>query len=136
MADSATLTYDGESHDLPIVNGTENETAIDIRGLRSTTGLVTLDSGYGNTGACESDVTFIDGEKGILRYRGYPIEELAEKATFVETAYLLIFGELPTAEQAEEFHVQLTENQFIHEDLVHHFDGFPPMPRRWRSCQP
>lgn len=126
MADSATLTYDGESHDLPIVNGTENETAIDIRGLRSTTGLVTLDSGYGNTGACESDVTFIDGEKGILRYRGYPIEELAEKATFVETAYLLIFGELPTAEQAEEFHVQLTENQFIHEDLVHHFDGFPP----------
>jgi citrate synthase len=126
MAPSAILHYDGGSLELPIVTGSENERAVDIRKLRSTTGLVTLDDGYGNTGACQSQITFIDGEKGILRYRGYPIEELAEKSTFVETAYLLIFGELPDEAQLTEFRRLLTRHQFIHEDMRHHFDGFPP----------
>jgi len=126
MAQSATLQYDDKSLELPIITGSENERAIDIRKLRSSTGLVTLDDGYGNTGACRSQITFIDGERGILRYRGYPIEELAEKSTFVETAYLLIFGELPTEAQLTEFRRLLTRHQFIHEDMRHHFDGFPP----------
>ncbi len=126
MAQSATLHYDDQSVELPMVTGSENERAIDIRKLRSTTGLVTLDDGYGNTGACQSHITFINGEQGILRYRGYPIEELAEKSTFVETAYLLIFGELPTDAQLTEFRRLLTRHQFIHEDMRHHFDGFPP----------
>jgi citrate synthase len=126
MAQSATLHYDDVSIELPIVTGSENERAIDIRELRSTTGLITLDDGFGNTGACRSDITFIDGENGVLRYRGYPIEELAEKSTFVETAYLLIFGELPDEAQLTEFRRLLTRHQFIHEDMRHHFDGFPP----------
>jgi citrate synthase len=126
MAQSATLKYDDKSLELPIITGSENERAIDIRKLRSSTGFVTLDDGYGNTGACRSQITFIDGEQGILRYRGYPIEELAEKSTFVETAYLLIFGELPTEAQLTEFRRLLTRHQFIHEDMRHHFDGFPP----------
>jgi len=126
MGDKATLSYNGQTQELPVVVGTENEVGIDITKLRSATGLVTVDSGYGNTGACSSQVTFIDGEKGILRYRGYPIEELAEKSTFTETAYLLIFGELPNKTQAEEFRNELNEHQFIHEDLLNHFDGFPP----------
>ncbi len=126
MAQSATLHYDDKSIELPIITGSEKERAIDIRRLRTTTGLVTLDDGYGNTGACQSHITFIDGEKGVLRYRGYPIEELAETSTFVETAYLLIFGELPTEVQLTEFRRLLTRHQFIHEDMRHHFDGFPP----------
>jgi citrate synthase len=87
--------------------------------------LITLDSGYANTGACTSSITFIDGEKGVLRYRGYPVEELAQRSTFVETAYLLIFGELPTATQLAEFRRLLGQHEFIHEDMLHHFDGFP-----------
>ena len=126
MVQTATLSFDDESVELPLITGSENERAIDIRKLRSTTGLITLDDGYGNTGACQSHITFIDGEQGILRYRGYPIEELAEKSTFVETAYLLIFGELPTEPQLTEFRRLLTRHQFIHEDMRHHFDGFPP----------
>ncbi len=126
MAQSATLHYDDKSIEIPIITGSEKERAIDIRRLRTTTGLVTLDDGYGNTGACQSHITFIDGEKGVLRYRGYPIEELAETSTFVETAYLLIFGELPTEVQLTEFRRLLTRHQFIHEDMRHHFDGFPP----------
>ena len=87
--------------------------------------MITLDSGYANTGACTSNITFIDGEQGILRYRGYPVEELAERSTFVETAYLLIFGELPTATQLADFRRLLGQHEFIHEDMLHHFDGFP-----------
>src|SRR5690606_33504518 len=87
--------------------------------------LITLDSGYANTGACQSSITFIDGEKGILRYRGYPVEELAERSTFVETAYLLSFGELPSATQLADFRRMLGDHEFIHEDMLHHFDGFP-----------
>ncbi|MCP5146294.1 MAG: citrate synthase [Gammaproteobacteria bacterium] len=125
MAETATLTFNGTTLELPIVTGTEGERAIDIRHLRNATGLITLDSGYGNTGATESSITFIDGEKGILRYRGYPIEQLAEHARFTEVAYLLMFGDLPTETQHTEFRRQLSENQFMHEALTHHFDGFP-----------
>jgi citrate synthase len=125
MSSSATLNYQGESIELPVITGTENEQAVDIRKLRGSTGLITLDDGYGNTGACQSQITFIDGERGILRYRGYDIADLAERCTFVETAYLLIFGELPTETQLNDFRRSLTEHQFIHEDLRHHFDGFP-----------
>ena len=126
MKQTATLSYDDKTVDLPVVTGTEGERGIDIRSLRAATGLVTLDDGFGNTGACESQITFIDGEQGILRYRGYPIEELAEQSVFVETAYLIIFGELPTEAQLTEFRRLLTRHQFIHEDMRHHFDGFPP----------
>ena len=125
MTKNATLTFDGKSFELPTVTGTENETAVDISQLRAKSGLITLDSGYANTGACQSNITFIDGELGILRYRGYPVEDLAERSTFVETAYLLIFGELPTAAQLAEFRRLLGRHEYIHEDMLHHFDGFP-----------
>ena len=125
MSKSATLSYDGRSLELPVVVGTEAETAIDISNLRAKSGLITLDTGYANTGACTSNITFIDGEKGILRYRGYPVEELAERSSFVETAYLLIFGELPAASHLADFRRMLGEHEFIHEDMLHHFDGFP-----------
>ncbi len=125
MTKNASLSYDGKSYELPTVVGTEAETAVDIAQLRAKSGLITLDSGYANTGACTSKITFIDGEKGVLRYRGYPVEELAERSSFVETSYLLIFGELPTAAQLAEFRRMLGEHEFIHEDMLHHFDGFP-----------
>jgi citrate synthase len=125
MAKNATLTYENKTFELPTVAGTEAETAVDISQLRAKTGLITLDSGYANTGACTSKITFIDGEQGILRYRGYPVEELAERSSFVETAYLLIFGELPTATQLADFRRLLGQHEFIHEDMLHHFDGFP-----------
>ncbi|HEY8519882.1 MAG TPA: citrate synthase [Gammaproteobacteria bacterium] len=125
MANTATLSYDGKTVELPIVIGTEQEAAVDISTLRAKTGLITLDSGYANTGACTSKITFIDGERGILRYRGYPVEELAERSSFVETAYLLIFGELPTATQLADFRRLLVEHEYLHEDMRHHFDGFP-----------
>ena len=95
-AGTATIQYDGTSATLPVVRGTEDEIAVDIQSLRSSTGMITLDPGYGNTGSCKSAVTFIDGEKGILRYRGYPIEELAERSSVLEVAWLLVHGELPT----------------------------------------
>ena len=125
MSDKATLTYGGKSHDFPVVVGTEHERAVDISKLRAESGLITLDDGYANTGSCASSITFIDGEQGILRYRGYPIEELAQHSTFPETAYLLMFGELPNATQLMEFRGLLTEHQFIHENMRHHFEGFP-----------
>jgi citrate synthase len=126
MSDTATVIIDGKSHELPIVVGTENDRAIQIGKLREKTGYMTLADGYGNTGACSSAVTYIDGDEGILRYRGYPVDELAEHAVFSETAFLLIFGELPTEAQHGEFRRLLSEHQFIHEDMRHHFDGFPP----------
>jgi citrate synthase len=125
MTKNATLKYEDKSYELPTVIGTEAEIAVDISQLRAKSGLITLDSGYANTGACTSNITFIDGEQGILRYRGYPVEELAERSTFVETAYLLIFGELPTATQLADFRRLLGQHEFIHEDMLHHFDGFP-----------
>ena len=126
MADNATIKINGKNYELPVVVGTENEHAVDIQALRAQSGYITLDDGYGNTGSCLSNITFIDGEKGILRYRGYPIEELAEHSTFIETAYLIIFGELPTEKQLTEFRQLIQEHMFIHEAMRHHFEGFPP----------
>src|SRR4051794_32635504 len=125
MENTAELKINGTSYKLPIVEGTEQERGIDIATLRSQTGCITLDDGYGNTGSCLSAITFIDGEKGILRYRGIPIEELAEGSNFVETAFLLIYGHLPTSAELTAFSDRLTQNQYLHEDMRHHFEGFP-----------
>jgi citrate synthase len=119
------LNIDGKTLELPTIVGSEGEEAMDISALRSSTGFITLDPGFGNTGSCESAITFIDGEKGILRYRGYDIAELAEKSTFIETAYLLIYGELPTATELADFSTLLTDNQMLHESMRFHFEGFP-----------
>ena len=126
MSNTATLEIDGKKYNLPIIVGTEGERAVDISTLRSATGHITLDEAYGNTGSCKSAVTFIDGDKGILRYRGIPIEELAEQSTFIETAYLIIYGHLPTSAELQCFSDLLTENQNLHEDMKYHFNGFPP----------
>ncbi|MHC1765616.1 MAG: citrate synthase [Verrucomicrobiia bacterium] len=126
MSNTAKLELEGRVNELPVVIGTEGEKAIDISELRDRTGFITLDSGYPNTGSCSSAITFIDGEKGILRYRGIPIEVLAQRSTFVETAYLLIYGNLPTRAQLGTFSELLTQNQNLHEDMRHHFEGFPP----------
>jgi citrate synthase len=124
---TAKLTLpDGKEHSLPVVVGTENEHALDIRSLRNETGYVTLDTGYMNTGATTSAITYLDGEKGILRYRGYPIEQLAAQSNFVEVSYLLIYGRLPTATELADFRRQLTRHSLIHEDMHHFFGGFPP----------
>jgi len=126
MSDKATLEINGEKHEFPLIVGTEKEVAIDIKTLRSVTGgVTTIDPGYKNTGACESEITFLDGEKGILRYRGYSIEELAEKADFLEVAYLLIFGELPTKEQLEKFHSDIKEKSVVDEDIKKIIESFP-----------
>lgn len=122
---TAKLTVDGDTYQLPIVVGTEGEMAIDISTLRSRTGLITLDPGYANTGSCKSSITYMDGEKGILRYRGIPIEQLAEHSTFRETAYLLINGELPTKQQLDQFSVRLNDHSLIHEDMRYFFQNFP-----------
>jgi citrate synthase len=128
----AELHYDGKITRLPVVRGTENETAIDIGKLRSETGLITLDPGYGNTGSCQSAVTFINGEEGILRYRGYPIEELAANSTFLEVAHLLIHGELPTPEELVTFSDEVKYHTLLHEDFKRFFAAMPkdahPMP--------
>lgn len=126
MAKMATLEIDGKKYEFPIIEGTENELGIDIKNLRSdTNGVVTFDPGYKNTGACESAITFLDGEKGILRYRGYAIEELAEKAHFLEVCYLLIFGELPTEVQLNKFHEDIKAQSHVDEDVKRILDGFP-----------
>ena len=125
MSTKAKLEYDDKSYEMPIVEGSYAERGVDIRNLRKDTGLITLDSGFMNTGATESKITFINGEEGILLYRGYPIEELAENSSFTETAFLLIFGELPTQTQLEEFSDLLTYHSMLHEDMRHFFDGFP-----------
>ncbi|MEI6818537.1 MAG: citrate synthase [Verrucomicrobiota bacterium] len=126
MNGTVEMIIDGKPLELPTFVGSEGEVGIDIATLRNKTGCITLDPGYGNTGACKSAITFIDGEKGILQYRGYDIAELAQKSTFVETAYLLIYGELPTAAELEGFSGLLTQNQMLHEDMHFHFDAFPP----------
>jgi citrate synthase len=122
---TAKLELEGKVYEFPIVEGTEGEKAVDISTLRSSTGYVTLDDGYSNTGSCRSAVTFIDGEQGILRYRGIPIEQLAEKSTFIETAYLIIYGHLPTSKELQRFSELLTQNELLHEDMKFHFEGFP-----------
>jgi citrate synthase len=125
MPDSARLVIDGKEHQLPLIVGTQGDRAIDIAKLREVTGHITLDEGYVNTGSCQSAITFVDGEKGVLRYRGIPIQELAAKSTFVETCWLLIYGELPTEEQLKAWSALFTKHEMIHEGLYHHFDGFP-----------
>ena len=125
MNSKAILEIDGKKYEFPIIEGSEGERAIDISTLRAATGYVTLDSGYMNTGSCQSGVTFLDGEKGILRYRGYPIEELAEHSSFVETSYLLIYGHLPTEAELKHFESNLVRHTMIHEDMKRFYDGFP-----------
>ena len=121
----AVLTLDNKNYELPTMIGIEGEKAIDISKLRSQSSYVTLDKGYGNTASCESAITYIDGEQGVLRYRGYPIEELAEQSRFVEVAYLLLNGELPNSRQLAMFSTNLNESSIIHEDMHHFFNGFP-----------
>ena len=122
---SASLRIGDREIDLPIVEGSEGDSALDISALRGETGLITLDPGYGNTGACSSAITYLDGEQGVLRYRGYPIEQLAEHSTFLEVAYLLIWGELPTREQLDRFVGEVTHHTLIREEMRHFFDSFP-----------
>jgi len=126
MQTSAALDVDGQKFDLPIIEGTAGERAVDVTKLLDKTGCITLDPGFGNTGSCTSKITFIDGDKGILRYRGIPIEELAGKSTFIETAYLIIYGHLPTHAELRHFSDLLTQHALIHEDMKFHFEGFPP----------
>ncbi len=121
----AVLTLDNKTYEMPTMMGVEGERAIDISKLRNQSGYVTLDDGYGNTASCESGITYIDGEQGILRYRGYPIEELAEHSRFVEVAYLLLHGDLPNSQQLSAFSTHLNESSIIHEDMHHFFNGFP-----------
>lgn len=125
MSESASLKIGDKTYDLPIIKGTEGEKAIDISKLRDQSGFVTLDSGYKNTGATKSAITFLDGEEGILKYRGYAIEELAEKSTFLEVAYLLIYGNLPTQDQLDSFQNDISKHTLVHEDMKKFFDGFP-----------
>ncbi len=122
---SAKLIIENQSLDLPIITGSENEKAIDISKLRNTTGYITMDPGYGNTGSCISDITFIDGEKGILQYRGYPIEELAKGTSFTDVAHLLIYGNMDTSEEKANFKAEIKKHANIHEDMKRFFDGFP-----------
>lgn len=122
---TATLIVDGKTFHLPLIVGSQGERAIDISSLRKKTGLITLDPGYANTGACQSSITFMDGEQGILRYRGIPVEQLAEKSSFVETAYLLINGELPTRKRLQGFSVMLNDHSLVHEDMRSYFQNYP-----------
>ena len=125
MSNTAEITLDGKTFSFPVITGTEGEKAIDISKLRDETGYVTLDSGFKNTGAIKSAITFLDGEQGILKYRGYPIEQLAEKSTFIEVAFLLIYGELPTLKQLDAFSYEMSRHTLIHEDMKKFFDGYP-----------
>ena len=126
MSDKAILEYNGEKYEFPVIKGTEDELAIDIKSLRSATkGMITIDPGFKNTGSCESAITFLDGEKGILRYRGYSIEELAEKADFLEVAYALIFGDLPNKEELAKFHKDIKDESHVDEEMKKILDGFP-----------
>ncbi|HXC34932.1 MAG TPA: citrate synthase [Candidatus Acidoferrales bacterium] len=125
MSIEAKLELDGKSYALPTVVGTEQERAVDISSLRATSGYITLDESYANTGSCVSKITFIDGDKGILRYRGIPIEELADKSSFIESAYLIIYGHLPNRTELRDFSELFTEHQFLHEDMKYHFENFP-----------
>jgi len=123
---SATLTFDGKSIELPVILGDHTEKGLDVRQLRAKTGWITLDPGYANTAVCKSAITHIDGENGVILYRGYDLEELAQHSSFVETAMLVMFGELPTRSEREEFRVMLRDQELLHEDLLSHLDGFPP----------
>ena len=125
MTEYAKIVFQGKTYEFPIVVGSEGEKAIDISQLRQKTGLITLDPGYANTGSCASSITFMDGEKGILRYRGIPVEQLAEQSSFIETAYLLINGRLPTKEELNEVSVLFNDNSLVHEDIQIFYQNFP-----------
>ncbi len=125
MSNFAELNYEGKLYQLPVIEGSEGEKAIDISKLRSTSGLITIDKGFKNTGSTESAITFLDGEKGVLRHRGYSIEELADKSSFIEVAYLVIYGELPTEEQLKDFQLEITHHTLVHEDVKAILEGFP-----------
>jgi len=125
MSKIATLEIDGKKIELPVITGSENESAIDINKLRDLTGFITIDPGYKNSGSCKSEITFLDGELGILRYRGYSIEDLAEKANFLEVSYLLIFGELPTTQELEQFENGIKKHTLVNEEMKNIIDGFP-----------
>jgi citrate synthase len=130
--EAAEIACDGKRASLPVLRGTEDEVAVDVSRLRSSTGMITFDPGYANTGACRSSITYIDGEEGILRYRGYPIEELAERSSFLEVAWLLVHGELPTRAQLSTFTREVTRHTMLHEDFQRFFGALPkdahPMP--------
>jgi citrate synthase len=123
---TAKLSYQGREYDLPVVEGSEGEAALVIGELRNKSGLITLDPGYGNTGSCQSAITFIDGEKGILRYRGYPIEQVAERARFTEVCYLLIYGKRPSVDELKVFRDKMTRHTLLHEDMKKFYEGYPP----------
>lgn len=125
MSNSAEIKVDGQSFELPLIEGTEKEKAIDISSFRAQSGIITIDPGFKNTGSTKSAITFLDGETGILRYRGYPIEQLAEKSTFLEVSYLLIYGELPSEKEFGDFRQQITNHTLVHEDIKKLLDGFP-----------
>ena len=125
MSKIAKLHFENKIYELPVIEGTENEKGLDISKLRSDSGLITIDRGFKNTGSCQSSITFLNGEKGILKYRGYSIEELAEHSTFLEVAYLLIYGDLPTQLELDIFVKEITEHSLVHEDVRSILDGFP-----------
>ena len=134
MAETVKLTYQGKAYEFPVLEGTCGEKAIDISSLRNNTGLITFDPGYMSTGSCQSKITYLDGEKGILLYRGYPIEQIAEKSSFIETACLLIYGELPTREQLDYFQYHLVHHSMVHESIKNLYDGFPNNPHPMAVC--
>ena len=125
MANSASLKIDDKEYPLPIMVGSEGEKAVDTRTLRASSGYIAYDQGYGNTGSCESQITYLDGDNGVLRHRGYPIEQLAAHSDYVETAYLVIYGELPNAVQRKEFGLRLRQNAAVETQMQKIFEGFP-----------
>jgi citrate synthase len=133
-ADKATLTFDGKQFEFPMLTGTEGERAVDLTRLRATTGLVGMDPGYANTASCRSAITFIDGEQGILKYRGIPIEEIAERGTFLETSWLLINGGLPTRAELDDFRVRVRQHTMLHEDIKRFYAGFPKKAHPMAIC--
>ncbi|MFZ8961069.1 MAG: citrate synthase [Flavobacteriaceae bacterium] len=125
MSETVKLTYNNTTYEFPLVEGSENEKGIDIKSLRTQTGLITYDPGYKNTGSCQSSITFLDGEEGVLRYRGYSIEDLSEKSSFIEVAFLLIFGSLPTPEEMEKFNREISQSSIVDEDVKTILKSFP-----------
>ena len=134
MTETVKLTYQGKTYEFPVQEGTCGEKAIDISTLRNTTGLITFDPGFMSTGSCQSQITYLDGEKGVLLYRGYPIEQIAEQSSFIETSYLLIYGELPTPEQLKNFQYHLVHHSMVHESIKNLYDGFPNNPHPMAVC--
>ena len=133
MSEKATIQLNGEQVELPVITGTQDEKALDISKLRGSTGYITLDLGFKNTGSTQSAITFLDGERGILRYRGYSIEDLAGQSNFLEVAFLLVFGELPTKSEYEQFAEEITNHTLVHEDIKKFMDAYPTTATRWGS---